>query len=295
MKSGLPIGAQHQETIRVDETLQAKVPIVFGGQCIHPLLGTAPLIEALEWVSRQLILPYLEKNEEGVGAALEFRHLAPVNIGETISLHSEVVEISTHRVKTKIQAFRQDELIADGTFSQAIVEKEHLYPVKSIPDPEFDLHSVDLYNADKNYRFSIILHQWESTLTCTPYDEWLLCTVELDSPAGKQLAQGPVLLRIEVESIIQALLGMLTQENSLPFESDFLESTLKLTLHQKTDGTIILGVSFQSSDAKHDNIQLSGVSNDPESHPISFPLDPNCILTWCNSLKTRLLSLQEQL
>lgn len=290
MKPGLPIGARHQETLRVDESLQAKVPIGFGGQRIHPLLGTAPLIEALEWVSRQLILPYLEPDEEGVGAALEFRHLTPVPLGETIRLLSEVVEISNHRVKTRIQAFQQNKLVADGMFSQAIVQKDRLYPPLSIEQATIDLH-----NPDHNYRFSLELQQWESTLTCTPYDEWLICTVRLQSPIGTQIAQGPILLRIEVESVIQALLGMLTQETSLPFESDFLESALKLTLHKKNDGAIVMGVALQPSDARNDNIQLSGVSNESDIYPISFPVDPNCILPWCDAVKTRLLSLQEQL
>ena len=68
MRDGLKVGEQVELTITVDERMRASLL----GQPVHPLYGTAAMIEHMEWAARQHILPYLAPGEEGVGRSSAF-------------------------------------------------------------------------------------------------------------------------------------------------------------------------------------------------------------------------------
>lgn len=323
MKSGLPIGASYQESIVVSNAMRAKSPEAFGAQPIHNLLGTAPLIEALEWTSRQLILPYLEVEEEGVGAAIELRHRLAVPVGETIRLESTVVELSERRVKTKIQAWHQDVLVADGSFIQAIVPKSFLTysqpgeavsevvlttPQTELVDPTasrsqedtLDVNSLDvpsLHSTNGNYSLSIILLGWESPFPCTLYDEWIQCQITLTSPLGDIRVERPCILRFEVEAIAEGLQRLSGIDRQTPgFQSDFLEPVLQLGMHTNELGELILSVMLNTDDTRDEaireekTIKVANQTEKPE--PVVFPVSSESIALWCDYAKTRLAQLQ---
>ncbi|MEB3286511.1 MAG: hypothetical protein VKJ04_03300 [Vampirovibrionales bacterium] len=288
MKGGLALGKSRQENLIVDKNVLAKTPVAFGGASIHDLLGTAPLIEALEWTSRQLILPYLEADEEAVGAAIELRHLAGVPIGETVLLESTVLELSEHRIKTRIQAHCRDKLVADGTFVQALVPRVRLQAVSldALSNVSQETVSPELVSMDGRYGLTIDLLGWESLFPCTPYDEWINARLALRVPSAEQAADGikrveaPCLLRFEVEAIAEALQRLLPLETQAAgFQSDFLEPTLKLSMRVDGRGHLLLGVI----------VEEQGKS---DTNEVVFPLSKTNAQRWCDFTKNRLAELQ---
>ncbi|SDI15614.1 hypothetical protein SAMN05216352_10599 [Alteribacillus bidgolensis] len=66
MKDGLEIGKTETFMVTVTEDMFAQ----FEGEIIHPAYSTVSMVYHMELISRKLILPYLESNEEAMGAAV---------------------------------------------------------------------------------------------------------------------------------------------------------------------------------------------------------------------------------
>ncbi len=143
MKSGLHIGDTFSDTFKTDSTMGASLL----GQTIHPgLLGTAALIEHMEWAARQHILPYLEAGEEGVGHKVSITHSRPCALGSDIKVVSEVTDITEKTVASYVRVYQAsapqysdtDELlgfkalevpveIGAGNVTQALIQADRFY------------------------------------------------------------------------------------------------------------------------------------------------------------------------
>jgi fluoroacetyl-CoA thioesterase len=254
MKPGLRIGDRQEIFIPVREEMQAR----FDDGPVHPLYGTASLINHMEWAARQHILPYLESNEEGVGYHVDIRHLKPTPIGATVRVLSTVTGLTENRVISRVEAWNAHDKIGEGTLIQALVSKETLYSEIKTPqatgiqtiafDPDSTVEApwaeeveapppAELLSADGNTRFSLELLKWETGLfPCTRYDEWLVCRLTLQQGSETQQTEGPFLLHFEVEEWLYTLQGLL--DNTLTyFESDFLEPVLKVRFNKDKDAS----------------------------------------------------------
>lgn len=119
MKPGMHVG--QEETIQFQVT--AEMFAEFGGQVVHPAYSTAWMVYHMEWASRKIILPYLEAHEEGMGAAVNVKHLAPALEGDAITVIASLSAIEGNGVVTEVKAYGPNGLIGTGEVKQVILPK----------------------------------------------------------------------------------------------------------------------------------------------------------------------------
>ncbi|MDW0115398.1 thioesterase [Sporosarcina thermotolerans] len=122
MRSGMKVGREETIEITVTEDMFAS----FEGQVVHPVYSTVAMTYHMEWVSRKIILPFLEKDEEGMGASVQLKHLAASPLGTTVTLTATLVEYRDNKVVTKVTASNHLGLIGKGEVVQVILPKEKI-------------------------------------------------------------------------------------------------------------------------------------------------------------------------
>ena len=78
----MEVGQQATITATVTPEMFAQ----FEGDIVHPAYSTVSMVYHMEWAARQIILPYLEDHEEGIGGGVSARHLNPTPAGSEISV-----------------------------------------------------------------------------------------------------------------------------------------------------------------------------------------------------------------
>lgn len=122
MKPGMMIGLEATITTVVTPDMFAK----FEGKVIHPAFSTVSMVYYMEWAARQIILPYLGSHEEGIGGAINVRHLAPTLEGDTITFTATLTELKGRQVITEVIARNNHELVGKGKVTQFILEKQQI-------------------------------------------------------------------------------------------------------------------------------------------------------------------------
>lgn len=122
MKPGMKIG--RQATIHVDVTPEMYAR--FAGQIVHPAYSTVSMVYHMEWAARQIILPFLEEDEEGIGAEVHVKHLAPAVAGTTIAVTATFTERKGRAVICEVEAYRENEKIGEGRVTQFILLKKEI-------------------------------------------------------------------------------------------------------------------------------------------------------------------------
>lgn len=119
MKPGMQVG--QEETVQFN--VAAEMFAEFGGQVVHPAYSTAWMVYHMEWASRKIILPYLEDYEEGMGAAVNVKHLAPALEGDAITVIATLSAFEGNTVVTEVKAYGPNGLIGTGEVKQVILPK----------------------------------------------------------------------------------------------------------------------------------------------------------------------------
>lgn len=122
MKLGLELGREESIKITVTEDMFA----AFEGEVIHPVYSTVAMTYHMEWVSRKIILPFLEEHEEGMGASVQLKHIAASPLGSVVLLTATVIELRDNFVKTKVTAQNHLGVIGKGEVVQVILSKESI-------------------------------------------------------------------------------------------------------------------------------------------------------------------------
>ncbi|WP_432357223.1 thioesterase family protein [Sporosarcina sp. UB5] len=120
MKPGMEVGKVETIEIIVTEDMLA----AFEGEVVHPVYSTVAMTYHMEWVSRKIILPFLETDEEGMGASVQINHLAPSLLGSKVTLTAELVELRNNVVVTEVTARNDVGIIGQGIVKQIILPKE---------------------------------------------------------------------------------------------------------------------------------------------------------------------------
>jgi fluoroacetyl-CoA thioesterase len=122
MRPGLEVGQQATITVEVTSDMYAR----FEGNLVHPAYSTVSMVYHMEWAARQIILPYLEKHEEGMGGAVSARHLAPSKAGSVISITATLTEIKGKAVMTDVEVYDRNRMIGKGEVTQYILTKKEI-------------------------------------------------------------------------------------------------------------------------------------------------------------------------
>lgn len=122
MKSGLTEGLTATMNVKVTSEMFAQ----FDGNVVHPAYSTVTMIYHMEWVSRQIILPYLEEHEEGMGGAVCAKHLFPSREGTNLTITAVVSKLAKNTVITEVTVKTSEKLIGIGEVKQIILPKSRI-------------------------------------------------------------------------------------------------------------------------------------------------------------------------
>ncbi|MGP4071089.1 thioesterase family protein [Piscibacillus sp. B03] len=123
MKQGMDIGRQETIEIKVTDDMFAS----FEGKVVHPVYSTVAMVYHMEWVSRKIILPFLEEHEEGMGAAVEVKHVDAAPANSKVTLTATLTKYEHPQVITSVEAYNNQQLIGKGVVKQVILSKEVIH------------------------------------------------------------------------------------------------------------------------------------------------------------------------
>ncbi|MFE8694994.1 thioesterase family protein [Cytobacillus sp. FJAT-53684] len=122
MKQGMKVGDTEVIEIEVTSDMFAQ----FEGEIVHRAYSTVFMVYHMEWVSRKIILPYLEEHEEGMGGAVCVKHLAASPEGAKLTITAIVSEIAENVVITEVSVCNGKKLIGTGEVKQVILSKRKI-------------------------------------------------------------------------------------------------------------------------------------------------------------------------
>ena len=86
------------------------------------VLGTPWLILNLEITARNLVKPYLLDTQDTVGTQVNVAHLAATPLGMKARFCAEILRVEGKRVTFRVEAFDQQDKIAEGTHERYIID-----------------------------------------------------------------------------------------------------------------------------------------------------------------------------
>ncbi|WP_027409087.1 thioesterase family protein [Anoxybacteroides tepidamans] len=123
MKPGMKVG----DTAVVEAVVTPDMFAQFEGNVVHPVYSTVSMVYHMEWASRKIILPYLEDHEEGMGAAVSVKHIAPTPEGSTVTVTATLTELRDNIVITKVEAKEGERVVGVGEVKQVILPKQKIH------------------------------------------------------------------------------------------------------------------------------------------------------------------------
>lgn len=90
---------------------------------VRPVYATAWMVRHVEEAGRLLIAPHLLSEEEATGYRIELTHLAPVRIGERITILARVTDVDDRQCTTEFEVSGPRGVVGRGTFVQRYVPR----------------------------------------------------------------------------------------------------------------------------------------------------------------------------
>ncbi|WP_416730705.1 thioesterase family protein [Fictibacillus sp. JL2B1089] len=120
MKSGMKVG--HSATIKA--TVTPDMFAQFEGKLVHPAYSTVSMVYHMEWAARQIILPYLEEHEEGIGGGVAAKHMAPTPEGAELTVTATLREVKGKAVICDVTVYNGKAIAGEGEVTQYILPRE---------------------------------------------------------------------------------------------------------------------------------------------------------------------------
>ena len=119
MKSGLVPGLVNKQTYVTTQAMRAS-------QLSSDVFSTPAMIGLMEGTCVRLVAPFLDENEQTVGIHVDVRHLAPTQIGQSVTVTAELLEVKENKMRFKVVAVNdQDIKIGEGTHRRALINTKH--------------------------------------------------------------------------------------------------------------------------------------------------------------------------
>jgi fluoroacetyl-CoA thioesterase len=122
MKPGMEIG----NTATISAVVTPDMYAQFEGKLVHPAYSTVSMVYHMEWAARQIILPYLEEHEEGIGGGVEAKHIAPTSAGMEIIVTATLRAFKGKAVICDVDVKNEKGLVGTGEVTQYILPKEEI-------------------------------------------------------------------------------------------------------------------------------------------------------------------------
>jgi len=122
MKQGLTKG----QTVTIEVKVTPEMFAQFEGRVVHPAYSTVSMIYHMEWASRQIILPFLEEHEEGMGGSVSAKHLLPSPEGAILTITAELSEFKENVIVTDVMVKNGEKLVGTGEVKQVILPKSKI-------------------------------------------------------------------------------------------------------------------------------------------------------------------------
>lgn len=122
MKQGLAKGQTVTMEVKVTPDMFAE----FEGEVVHRAYSTVSMIYHMEWASRQIILPFLEEHEEGMGGAVCAKHLLPTPEGAILTITAELSKYEENVIITNVTVKNRKTLVGIGEVKQVILPKSKI-------------------------------------------------------------------------------------------------------------------------------------------------------------------------
>ncbi|MCF6136241.1 thioesterase family protein [Pseudalkalibacillus berkeleyi] len=120
MKPGMEVGQQATIQVKVTPDMFAQ----FEGNIVHPAYSTVSMVYHMEWAARQIILPFLEEHEEGIGGGVSAKHLNPTPADSEISVIATLREVKGKAVICDLEVRNEKEKVGEGEVTQYILPKQ---------------------------------------------------------------------------------------------------------------------------------------------------------------------------
>ncbi|MFD1356444.1 thioesterase family protein [Fictibacillus halophilus] len=119
MKPGMEVGQKATITATVTPDMFAQ----FEGKLVHPAYSTVSMVYHMEWAARQIILPYLEDHEEGIGGGVAAKHMSPTPGGAELIVTATLREIKGKAVICDVTVHNGKALAGEGEVTQYILPR----------------------------------------------------------------------------------------------------------------------------------------------------------------------------
>ncbi len=87
-----------------------------------PKFSTPSMIQLMEQASMASVVDHLLAGETTVGFEVNVRHLAPADIGDTITASAELTEVDRNRLTFRVEAHHGERKIGEGTHRRAVIQ-----------------------------------------------------------------------------------------------------------------------------------------------------------------------------
>ncbi|MEK7384779.1 MAG: hotdog domain-containing protein [Elusimicrobiota bacterium] len=119
MRPGLKVGLTVDMPARVEKHMKPHLQ----GQVRHPLYATWAMVYHMETVSRMLLAPYLEADEEAVGGGVLVKHLRPARVGAPLHVVARLVRARGSRVYTRTEVHSRGRKLGEGSVLQVVLTR----------------------------------------------------------------------------------------------------------------------------------------------------------------------------
>jgi fluoroacetyl-CoA thioesterase len=117
MKPSLKPGLAHTRKITVDEP---RVIEFMGEDC--RVYATPRIISDVEYTCRDFLLQHLDPGEDSVGTKVDWEHVGPALLGESVAVSVKLIQVDGRRVTFEAAVDAGGDAVARGTHERFVVD-----------------------------------------------------------------------------------------------------------------------------------------------------------------------------